>query len=875
MSNPKEAALECLAHGLSVVFLRGGENFKRPALTNWEDLERKALTPGEVEVLLSGGVIRPEVEKERTRKDGTKYTEKGIKAFAPAEGIAIIEGKVSGSLEVIDVDCKHDPTGTLWERYQALIEAALPELYPRLVIATTRTKGYHIYYRCQEIEGNQKLANLANKEVIIETRGEGGYVVAHPTGGYAFTQGGPGNIPTITPGERARLLELARSFDEKPAKKSEPPQSQPAPIQEATAQGSSIIELSPFEDYNNRGDVIALLKAHGWKEVGTEGERVKVSRPGDTDAKDSGDYHKGLKILKVFSTSTEFEAGQGYNPSQVFTLIACGRDKKKAFKELLRLGYGKLKPREDGVWQLKPGEDGRASTMQTKRVTVNQVNTVTRVMEVISTPGDVLTSQALTESGDIIISSPGPEATAEVLQAIDMATGQGRVVYVRQDGVEKFSFIYQLGALIEGLGDGPTAAEAARFLDEVIKVASGIDNPIHRDMYKRGFLDWGAPQGITDESYQVAVERLTTTRAKEERDRALDAELSKIARLHKDGKTPEALDELEAASQRIRAKVGKELLPPPLSFANILEGIARTPASLKTGYPSLDRFAGFTPGAISLVAGRPSHGKTAFMFNLLLRMSELYPGKKFYFFSYEEPLSNLSIKLLNTLTATNLSKYFPNQGLSRDTNYEFIKDYIKHGRGDIKAIEEAKAKLKGLWDGGRIEVIDRSYSVEELHKILTYLNGKEEIGAVFIDYIQRMRTERKTQDKRTEVAHISDKVLQIAKETGLPIILGAQLNRGAKDSPALEGLKEAGNLEEDANTVLSVYNEWRGFKEKGEAPPEPPTGKEPGEAVNLVITALKNREGQVNAEATLEFHQWEGRISEKVNPSQYRKPPQR
>ena len=50
-------------------------------------------------------------------------------------------------------------------------------------------------------------------------------------------------------------------------------------------------------------------------------------------------------------------------------------------------------------------------------------------------------------------------------------------------------------------------------------------------------------------------------------------------------------------------------------------------------------------------------------------------------------------------------------------------------------------------------------------------------------------------------------VLQMAKESGLPIILGAQLNRQGKDRPTLENLKEAGNLEEDANTVLSVYNE--------------------------------------------------------------------
>ena len=118
-----------------------------------------------------------------------------------------------------------------------------------------------------------------------------------------------------------------------------------------------------------------------------------------------------------------------------------------------------------------------------------------------------------------------------------------------------------------------------------------------------------------------------------------------------------------------------------------------------------------------------------------------------------------------------------------------------------------------------------------------------------------MRTDRRTQDKRTEIAHISDQVLQIAKESGLPIILGAQLNRATLKKPTLENLKEAGNLEEDANTVLSVYNESREQEET-----------ESGESykgireVELEIKALKNREGEVNQTAKLTFDKWTGVI---------------
>ena len=114
-----------------------------------------------------------------------------------------------------------------------------------------------------------------------------------------------------------------------------------------------------------------------------------------------------------------------------------------------------------------------------------------------------------------------------------------------------------------------------------------------------------------------------------------------------------------------------------------------------------------------------------------------------------------------------------------------------------------------------------------------------------------MRTDRRTQDKRTEIAHISDQVLQIAKDTGLPLILGAQLNRNANSKPTLENLKEAGNLEEDANTVLSIYNESREKDETAEG--KTIIGLR---EVDLEIKALKNREGEVNQTATLIFDKY-------------------
>jgi DNA primase catalytic core len=355
-----------------------------------------------------------------------------------------------------------------------------------------------------------------------------------------------------------------------------------------------------------------------------------------------------------------------------------------------------------------------------------------------------------------------------------------------------------------------------------------------------------------EETYKTAIEET-------KRNKKVDELLKKVGQLPDKG---EVINTLKDGLKDIDATTGQNLLPPPVSFITLLEDIATIPLGYKTGYPSLDKFIDFTPGAISLIAGRPSHGKTTFMFNLLLEMPKLYPEEKFYFFSYEEPVRNISVKLLNKLTGTDLKPSFSDYNLSNPTNYEFIKSYIKSGRTDIPQIEEGKRQLKELIDSQRITIIGQNYSVEDLSKLIGYIQKKERIGAIFIDYIQRMKTERRTQDKRTEIAYISDHTLQIAKDTGIPIILGAQLNRDAKSKPTLENLKEAGNLEEDANLVLSVYNESR---EKDETPEG---GSYKGvRKVDLEIKALKNREGEVNQSASLIFDKWTGEIKNNSSPS--------
>lgn len=257
-----------------------------------------------------------------------------------ARSLSVVCGKSSGNLEVIDIDTKYDLTGQLFEKYMQDIADNDQALHDSLLVIKTRSGGYHLYYRCEKVEGNQKLAQRPSSDdevklnpgdkikVLIETRGQGGYVVAPPSEGYKIFSGK--EIPTITVDQRDILLELARSYNEVV----EPPK------KEFTFNANTKeFFTTPWDDYNNRGDIFSLLETHGWKAVKQNAFRTYFRRPGK-DKGTSGDYIHSLRLFKVFTTSSIFEVGHAYTHYGVFKMLECNGDSKLAAKKLLDQGFG-------------------------------------------------------------------------------------------------------------------------------------------------------------------------------------------------------------------------------------------------------------------------------------------------------------------------------------------------------------------------------------------------------------------------------------------------------------------------------------------------------------------------------------------------------
>src|SRR5690606_18777410 len=172
--------------------------------------------------------------------------------------LAVICGQISGNLECIDIDIKHNPEGV---SYLAAVKELYPELAAKLRLHGTPSGGFHIFYLVAvpfTVPGNKKLAGLKDrKEAWLETRGEGGIALIPPSLGYRALSDNP-DIPTITAYERNALIGLAESMDER-TKVVE----KEAPQKKKT---QNIYQLNPWDDFAQSPEAEGILLRHGWEE---------------------------------------------------------------------------------------------------------------------------------------------------------------------------------------------------------------------------------------------------------------------------------------------------------------------------------------------------------------------------------------------------------------------------------------------------------------------------------------------------------------------------------------------------------------------------------------------------------------------------------
>ncbi|MCK4248919.1 MAG: hypothetical protein KAX15_03990 [Candidatus Omnitrophica bacterium] len=280
----------------------------------------------------------------------------------------------------------------------------------------------------------------------------------------------------------------------------------------------------------------------------------------------------------------------------------------------------------------------------------------------------------------------------------------------------------------------------------------------------------------------------------------------------------------------------------------------------KTGIAELDKAVKIMPKELIIIQARPGHGKSSFAYNLLLNFIEAYEDEAFLFFNLDMPSVNVMTRL-----ATIWAKKHKNKGYAYKDLFPMFQDQETFPQ----EIKEAFFKFDNYGKEKRLAVINTPrYTVEQLIGHAERLSKDKPIGAIFIDYMELVNTRGKKDTEELRIAYIANQLRIASEALSTPIIVLAQTNRAGVGRPKLESIRYSGRQEQEATTVLGLFNKNQGEEEsKKEADQDPDRYLET--ETDFQVEPLKNRGGYINRVIELNFEMESGYISAKESTGRF------
>ncbi len=252
---------------------------------------------------------------------------------------------------------------------------------------------------------------------------------------------------------------------------------------------------------------------------------------------------------------------------------------------------------------------------------------------------------------------------------------------------------------------------------------------------------------------------------------------------------------------------------------------------ISTGIGLLDNtITGLNRSDLIILAARPGMGKTSFALNIA-KYAATKCKKRVAFFSLEMGKEQLASRLLAT------------EGCVSGTKLRSGKISNEEWTRLIEAAD-VLSKSEIYLDG------TPGISVSDVRAKLRRLKN---VDLVIIDYLQIMRSTKRTDSRVQEVSEMTRNLKILAKELDIPVMTLSQLSRdsekrGKKEHrPQLSDLRDSGSIEQDADIVLFLYREDY-YDEQSDKNPET-SDKNSGECI-----VAKNRHGETR---TVPLH-WQG-----------------
>lgn len=235
-----------------------------------------------------------------------------------------------------------------------------------------------------------------------------------------------------------------------------------------------------------------------------------------------------------------------------------------------------------------------------------------------------------------------------------------------------------------------------------------------------------------------------------------------------------------------------------VSTRRILAAMRRGEAGggVLTGFPSVDAvLGGFKNGELSILAARPSMGKTAAACDIIVSMAERYEevgsNECVAFFSAETSGELLQLRMAYALAGVNQAK-----SRARKTTAE-----------EERRVDEALARIESL-----PIYIDESPAPTTQNMLLRALaldnvvirGERKKIGIVFFDFVELAGDKDPNEVQRITKIAVGLKV--IAKFLKVPVVALCQVDRAAEGRvPTLKDLRWSGMLEQISYAVIFIH----------------------------------------------------------------------
>lgn len=184
---------------------------------------------------------------------------------------------------------------------------------------------------------------------------------------------------------------------------------------------------------------------------------------------------------------------------------------------------------------------------------------------------------------------------------------------------------------------------------------------------------------------------------------------------------------------------------------------------------------------VNVIGARPSEGKSALALNLFCDLSKDY---KCIYFNMEMTEAEVYERMLG------IEGNLPIEDIINPQT-EYQNDFIK----------ETAAKIYNY----KYEIVNGSKTVASI-KSKIIKEQREEHLIVFIDYVGYIVGKQGETDK-DRIGNAVRELNNITKDYDCTIFLIAQINRNGSDVPTMQDLKDSGELEQTADTIILIHDE--------------------------------------------------------------------